>query len=89
LRLKKIIQDLEITSIRGDQDLHVGKITFDSRDVNEGDLFVAIRGTLADGHSYMDRAISSGAAAVVCEDPGETSGVPVICVPDSRRALVR
>ena len=89
MRLKEIIQDLEITSIRGDQDPLVGKITFDSRDVKAGDLFVAIRGTLADGHSYMDHAISSGAAAVVCEDPKETFGVPVICVPDSRRALAR
>lgn len=75
----------------GDQDPHIGKITFDSREVRKGDLFVAIRGLQADGHQYMDRAIRSGAAAVVCEEKGDTvdPGVPMICVPDSRKALAQ
>jgi UDP-N-acetylmuramoyl-L-alanyl-D-glutamate--2,6-diaminopimelate ligase len=91
LRLKEIIQDVEITAIEGDLDHAIGKIAFDSREIRQGDLFVAIRGTLADGHSFMDRAISSGAAAVVCEDPGEIAGagIPLISVPDSRKALAQ
>jgi UDP-N-acetylmuramoyl-L-alanyl-D-glutamate--2,6-diaminopimelate ligase len=91
LRLKGIIQDLEVMALIGDQDPAIGKITFDSREVRKGDLFVAIRGQLADGHQFIDRAIHSGAAAVVCEEWSETDdpGVPVICVPDTRRALAQ
>ena len=89
MRLREIIQDLKISSISGDQNPLIGKITFDSREVRQGDLFVAIRGAQADGHRFMDSAISSGATAVVCEELGETAGagVPLICVPDSRKAL--
>jgi UDP-N-acetylmuramoyl-L-alanyl-D-glutamate--2,6-diaminopimelate ligase len=89
LRLKKIIQDLEVSAIFGVQDPLIGKITFDSREVRNGDLFVAVRGLKADGHHYMEQAIDSGAAAVLCEEWGEINdpAVPVICVPDSRRAL--
>lgn len=91
MKLKELIQDLEISTISGDQNPTVGKITFDSREVRKGDLFVAIRGALADGHNFMDQAISSGAAAVVCEETGKASdsGTPLICVPDSRKALAR
>jgi UDP-N-acetylmuramoyl-L-alanyl-D-glutamate--2,6-diaminopimelate ligase len=91
LRLKEIIADLELIALEGDQDPSIGKITFDSREVREGDLFVAIRGTLGDGHDYMERAIHAGAAAVVCEDPGASAGagIPLISVPDTRRALAQ
>jgi UDP-N-acetylmuramoyl-L-alanyl-D-glutamate--2,6-diaminopimelate ligase len=91
LKLKELIQDLEVSTISADQNPPIGKITFDSREVRKGDLFVAIRGALADGHNYMDQAISSGAVAVVCEETGEASasGIPLICVPDSRKALAQ
>jgi len=91
VRLKEIIKDLEVSARFGDQDPSVVKITFDSRSIGEGDLFVAIRGLLADGHQYMESAIASGAVAVVCEDAGNVadSGVPVICVEDSRKALAQ
>jgi UDP-N-acetylmuramoyl-L-alanyl-D-glutamate--2,6-diaminopimelate ligase len=91
VRLKEIIQDLEMAVMNGDQDPLVGKITFDSREVRDGDLFVAIRGVQADGHHYMERAIQSGAVAVVCEEPGQKDypGIPVITVPDSRKALAQ
>ena len=87
MKLKAIIQDLEISSIRGQGDPLIGKITFDSREVHQGDLFVAVRGTQADGHDYLHKALSSGAAAVVCEEvPDTENGIPLICVPDSRKA---
>ncbi len=91
MRLKEIIQDLEMSAIYGDQDPLIGKVTFDSREVSDGDLFVAIRGLLADGHSYIDRALAAGAAAVVCEAKGEDADpeIPVICVMDSRKALAQ
>lgn len=80
---------MEISSIRGDGDPSIGKITFDSREVLQGDLFVAVRGTQADGHNYLANALASGAAALVCEDFSESlpAGIPLVCVPDSRKAL--
>ena len=91
MRLKEIIRDLEMSTVSVDRDPLIGKITFDSREVQEGDLFVAIRGLQADGHRYLEQAIGSGAAAVVCEEKGDLNlpGFPVICVPDTRKALAQ
>ena len=82
---------MEFTARSGEGDPVIGKITFDSRDIDRGDLFVAIRGTEADGHHFMEAALKSGAAAVVCEAPGDLSDttLPLLVVSDSRRALAR
>jgi len=65
-------------------------IRYDSRQVSPGDLFVALRGANSDGHDYLERAIAGGAAALLVEEMPE-SGVqfdlPIVRVPDSRRAL--
>ena len=64
-------------------------VTADSRNVTPGSVFVAIQGGLADGHMFAQKAVNSGALAVVCEDPAALGDidVPVIVVPDSRTAL--
>lgn len=87
--MSEIIEGVELISRSGDQDPRIEKITFDSRNVGDGDLFVAIHGVENDGHQYMDQAIQSGAAAVVCQDPAHASlsGVPLLQVSDSRKAL--
>ena len=64
----------------------IGAICFDSREVTPDTLFVAIRGTQADGHQYIPQALERGAAAIVCEEPA-TMPVPCIVVPDSKEAL--
>jgi UDP-N-acetylmuramoyl-L-alanyl-D-glutamate--2,6-diaminopimelate ligase len=91
LRLKELIHDLEPVSVTGDWNPEVAAITFDSREVREGSLFVAIRGTRADGHLYIRTAAESGAVAVVCDrvDGSDYPGIPVICVRDSRIALAQ
>jgi UDP-N-acetylmuramoyl-L-alanyl-D-glutamate--2,6-diaminopimelate ligase len=91
LRLNEIIEKVEVTGRTGDQDPRIGKITFDSRQVAEGDLFVAVTGLQADGHQFIDRALQSGAAAVVCQEPGQETGpgVPLVQVSDSRKALAQ
>ncbi len=56
-------------------EVDVHAICFDSRKVKEGDLFVAIKGTLTDGHAFIDKAVALGAKAVICEQlPQDTSG---------------
>lgn len=89
--MSEIIAGVELSSRSGDQDPRIGNITFDSRQVKKGDLFVAIRGLEADGHQFMDQAVQSGAAAVVCQEPkpGISAKVPVLQVPDSRKALAQ
>lgn len=65
--LKDILYRTAIESVNGPTDIAVNKIEFDSRNIAAGDVFVAIRGTQADGHNFIDKAISLGAMAVVCE----------------------
>ena len=65
-------------------------LAYDSRAVAPGDLFVALRGAVSDGHDYVAQAIALGAAAILVEEEPagvELSGHPVVLVPDSRRAL--
>jgi UDP-N-acetylmuramoyl-L-alanyl-D-glutamate--2,6-diaminopimelate ligase len=70
-------------------------ITYDSRQVAPGDLFVALSGTDADGHDYLSNAIELGAVALLVEDSEKTKraighiheAIPTIAVRDSRRAM--
>jgi UDP-N-acetylmuramyl-tripeptide synthetase len=67
-------------------DPQISAICYRSQAVTPGGLFVAIAGAQADGHAYIDDAVARGAAAVVAERPAAVP-VPVVLVPDSRRAL--
>jgi len=64
-------------------------LTDDSRAVVPGSMFVAVRGTRADGHRFIPQAVAAGAAVIVCEElPAAPSPqVSWLCVPDSARAL--
>ncbi|MEK6694234.1 MAG: UDP-N-acetylmuramoyl-L-alanyl-D-glutamate--2,6-diaminopimelate ligase [Nitrospirota bacterium] len=79
--------------MRGDLDREITALTDDSRRVSPGGLFVAVKGTQADGHRYLGQAVSAGAGALVveagCAPAGtlDALGVPVIEVRDSRHVL--
>jgi UDP-N-acetylmuramoyl-L-alanyl-D-glutamate--2,6-diaminopimelate ligase len=65
-------------------------IRYDSRQVAPGDLFVAVRGAYSDGHDFIERAVASGASALLVEEMPEDSirgEVPAFRVSDCRRAL--
>jgi UDP-N-acetylmuramoyl-L-alanyl-D-glutamate--2,6-diaminopimelate ligase len=53
--------------IEGDKDIDLLDLTFDSRQVKEGSLFFAVKGTQVDGHDYIGKAVEKGAKAIVCE----------------------
>jgi UDP-N-acetylmuramoyl-L-alanyl-D-glutamate--2,6-diaminopimelate ligase len=66
-KLIDIIPKSHILEIQGGNEIPISNITFDSRAVAPQNLFFAIKGTQADGHKYIESAISKGATAVVCE----------------------
>lgn len=87
--LKDILYKSGILEVHGDTSLLVDGITSDSRNVFPGCLFIAVRGTQADGHQYIGQAIEKGAIAIVCEEfPGELPvGISFIKVKNSSNAL--
>jgi UDP-N-acetylmuramoyl-L-alanyl-D-glutamate--2,6-diaminopimelate ligase len=74
----------------GDDDPMIRGVTYDSRSVSPGDLFVALRGENHDGHDYLAQALQLGAAALLVEATPKGLGSPgraVVSVSDTRRAL--
>ena len=73
------------------QDQRVARVHTDTRSLQAGDLFVALRGERFDAHQFIDQAATQGASAVMCEPAGreaaQRAGLPALIVPDSRRAL--
>jgi UDP-N-acetylmuramoyl-L-alanyl-D-glutamate--2,6-diaminopimelate ligase len=89
IALKDILYKVTLNAISGNTSIGINAIDFDSRNIKEGDVFVAIRGTIADGHKYIDLAINNGAIAIICEvipDKIE-DGVTYVEVDDSSKAL--
>lgn len=87
--LKDILYKVGIEAVHGTTDIAISKIEFDSRKIELNDVFVAIKGTLSDGHSFIQKALSLGAIAVVCEEFPEVivNGVTYIKVKDTNEAL--
>ncbi len=76
-------------AVAGDTGVTVNEMHFDSRKVKLNDVFVAIRGTVSDGHDFIKKAENQGALAIVCEEmPAEKiNGITYIEVEDSKKAL--
>ncbi len=87
--LKDILYKVAIESINGSTDVAVGKIEFDSRKVEKNDVFVAIRGSISDGHDYIQKAIELGAVAIICDTfPDKIEkGITYTQVKDTNKAL--
>ncbi|SHK72676.1 UDP-N-acetylmuramoylalanyl-D-glutamate--2,6-diaminopimelate ligase [Maribacter aquivivus] len=67
MHLKDILYGVRITAVSGTTSCDIASVCFDSREVQKGDAFVAIKGTLTDGHKYIDAVVAAGARAIVCE----------------------
>lgn len=87
--LKEIIYKVAIEAVKGSTDIAINKMDFDSRNIVANDIFVAIRGTISNGHDFMEKAISLGAVAIVCDTLPENiaSGITYIQVKDTNKAL--
>lgn len=86
MRLREILEGIPVLSATADMDLEIPDISYDSRAVKSGGLFVAMTGFAADGHDFIKKAMERGAAAVLCQRVPE-GDVPYVWVADSRRAL--
>lgn len=87
--LKDILYKVAIEAVKGSTDIAINKIDFDSRKMEENDVFVAIRGTVSDGHDYIEKAIALGAKTIICDVFPENiaSGITYIQVKDTNKAL--
>ena len=87
--LKDILYGVSLSAVSGDTNVMVNDVHFDSRKVEMDDVFVAIRGTVADGHDFIQKAVDSGARAIVCEELPElmVNGVTYLQVDNCNSAL--
>ena len=86
LKLRKIIEHMDAVSICADLDLEVKNVSSDSRKIEQGDLFIAVRGYESDGHRFIRQAVEAGAVCVVCEEQ-PCCDVPYVIVNNSRKAM--
>lgn len=87
-RLEKLLERLDYRIIQGDTDIEITELVYDSRKLVKGCLFVCIKGTVADGHTFITEAAEKGAAAVlVQEEVKAPEGLTVIRVQDTRYGL--
>jgi UDP-N-acetylmuramoyl-L-alanyl-D-glutamate--2,6-diaminopimelate ligase len=66
-RLSDLLLNTPIKKVVGNPEIMVSGIAFDSREVGEGNVFVALTGRISDGHKFISQALASGAVAIVCE----------------------
>ncbi len=83
MKLKDLLTKIKPVEIIGNADIDITGINIDSRKIEPGHLFVAMRGTQVDGHQFIPKAIEKGAAAVLCEEIAEpVEGITYVKVAD-------
>lgn len=89
MKLEKLLTDVEYKLLQGSLETEVSDIAYDSRKVKKNGMFVAIEGTVVDGHKFIPSAVEAGADVVVLEKETfvEKSDVTVILVENGRKAL--
>ncbi|MDJ1493287.1 UDP-N-acetylmuramoyl-L-alanyl-D-glutamate--2,6-diaminopimelate ligase [Cytophagaceae bacterium DM2B3-1] len=87
--LSQLLQGVPVLAITGDTTQQITKLCLDSRQVQPGSLFAAVRGTQTDGHQFIAKAVELGATVIVCEQLPETqvASVVYIQVSDSAKTL--
>ena len=87
--LEVLLNRIPVLEISGSKTLEISEIVFDSRKAVENSLYVAVKGTVSDGHSFINAAIEKGAKAIVCEVLPENSNADItyIQVKDASKTL--
>ncbi|MBP3776235.1 MAG: UDP-N-acetylmuramoyl-L-alanyl-D-glutamate--2,6-diaminopimelate ligase [Prevotella sp.] len=89
MRLSELLRYVKPLCIIGDDQIDITGVNIDSRKIEKGHLFVAIKGTQTDGHKFIPKAVELGATAVLCEDLPEekAAGITYIQVPSTENAV--
>lgn len=89
IKLKDILHAIPVQEVVGQLDVEVTSLCFDSRQANEGSLFVAVRGVHTDGHLFVEKAIEQGCTLIMVEEMPEEKkdGVTYMMVADTAYAL--
>lgn len=83
----KLIENIVAINKGGNNDPLICDIVFDSRQVKQGAVFVAVQGYAVDGNRFIDNAIKKGASAIISENPQERCSIPWVQVSDCRKIL--
>ncbi len=90
MKLSRLLYGIDITETNiEDLDAEVGRVCGDSRQINENDVFVSIKGNSFDGHVYIGEALKNRAAVIVIENKNYSGSFPYIRVTNSRDAYSR
>ena len=87
--LKEVIKGLDILDVKGNLDIEIDNIQYDSRKVGENDLFICVKGFTVDGHKFIDMAIEKGAKAFLVQEDIQRDGVTFIKVKDTREDMAK
>lgn len=88
--LKDILSKVVVEEFHGDLNLPISGVNIDSRRIENGHLFIAVKGTQVDGHTFIDKAIAQGATAILVCDPipaNAPEGVTFVRVVDTEDAV--
>lgn len=86
MRLKALLSGVALLGGFADEDVEISGISYDTRTIQPGELFVALTGYKTDGHRFLREAVEKGAAAVICRKAPEEPG-PWLIAADTRAAL--
>ncbi len=86
MKLRSLLAGVPLTGGSADLDMEINSISYDSRTLTPGALFVALPGAKTDGHRFISQALERGAAAILCRTAPEGAG-PWLTTGDPRRAL--
>lgn len=89
MKLSKVLENVKYDLVNEFKDIEVEGIEYNSKEIKEGDIFVAIKGFKTDGHKYIDSAIENGAKVIILEDKPEIlkTGIIYISIDNTRKNL--
>lgn len=86
MKLDQLLEGVALTACAVSQDVQITSVSYDTRTLEPGALFVALTGYKTDGHLHIGEALKKGAAAVLCQQAPDGEGPWLVC-PDTRAAL--
>jgi UDP-N-acetylmuramoyl-L-alanyl-D-glutamate--2,6-diaminopimelate ligase len=89
MQLIELLKRISVLEIQGNENREISQLVFDSRKVTDNSLYIAMRGTVVDGHSFIASSVEKGAKAIVCEEFPENldERITYVKVKDSSKAL--